>query len=321
MNSKTNQYSLILLFAFSLLAFTACEEFFISEVDNVKIPGSKPQLVVNSYISPQDTILKVRVQRSVPYMQKPGDHKPILGKADVYMSRKGGDFVKFTYEQEGDYFFLNARELMIEAGNHYVLKVETWDGSYAEAECFVPHLEIERITVSEFRSRTDRWGEKYTDIEWQIKIKSEGGEKYFLTGAYFDSHEMYNYENFKDSIVNKYITLYMERGEPLFMDKSGSAYSFMTSKWGDGNEKEYFDPETGEYFFPDEEYYKRVDSLFGYVLQTDFHYYRFHKSVEDYFYYDDDFPFAENVHIYTNIKGGLGTFGGYNRHIFFMGVH
>ncbi|MFN2396628.1 MAG: DUF4249 family protein [Bacteroidales bacterium] len=63
--------------------------------------------------------------------------------------------------------------------------------------------------------------------------------------------------------------------------------------------------------------FNRVDSVFAYAMQTDYHYYQFHRSAERYFDADEGFPLAEAVYIYSNIRGGLGVFAGYNKRVYF----
>jgi len=67
--------------------------------------------------------------------------------------------------------------------------------------------------------------------------------------------------------------------------------------------------------------YTRVDPIFVYFVGPDQHYYSFHKSVNDYFYSGDGFPFAESVIVYSNFPGALGVFGGYNIRTYFIGTN
>ncbi len=301
----TNLYTLLLLMACISLLW-GCEDFFVSEADNVDYPGSESQLVVYSYISPQDTLLRVYVYRSRPYMQNFDDYIPVDGDAEVYMAKKGGDYVLFQYDEEHQAFIMPATELTIQANQYYQLKVETYDGDFAKAECYVPGFDVEEIEVSDPVHLQDQWGNSYFDVEWKLTIHKKGEKKYFFTGAYNLAYEISNVAGRIDTIGPFYSDSYIEKGTPIFTDTEGNTYSFRLRQWD-----QYSYPG-----YPGNGGYTKVDSLFIYVLQTDFHYFRFHKSVEDYFYYGDDFPFAENVHIYTNIEGALGTFGGYNKELF-----
>jgi hypothetical protein len=290
-----------------VLLMVSCEDFFISDAENVDIPGSEPQLVVNSYISPQDTLIRVFVNRSIPFVQKPSEHVPILGNADVYMARKGEEFLKLEYSAQLSCFILDAQLLNVEANNFYILKVETYDGDYAEAECFVPGLQISDMNISPPVYSTNEWGDQLIDVEWSFKAGAQGDEKYFRTGGYKLSYDYYEVDGEIFSSEVNYIELDIEKGTPFVLDKNGSIYSFKAQTWG----APIYNDHGGSEYYP-------KDSLFIYIIQSDFNYFSFHTSVENYFYYDDGFPFAESVRIYSNLKNALGTFGGYNRQTFYV---
>jgi hypothetical protein len=294
------------------MATISCEDFFISDATNVDIPGSQPQLVVNSYISPQDTIIRVFVKRSVPYTQKPSAHVPVLGNADVYMARKGGEFLKLKYSEQLVCFILDPQLLNIEANTYYLLKVETHDGDYAEAECFVPGLQLLDINISTPVPVTNQWGDRLIEVDWSFRVDAHGGEKYFRTGGYSISYNFYEMDGEIFSSPGYYNEMNIEKGTPYVLDKNGSIYSFKAQAY---TSPDYYDPITG---LPVYSGNFRNDSIFIYIIQSDFNYYRFHTSLENYFYYDDGFPFAESVRIYSNVKNALGTFGGYNRQTFYV---
>ena len=52
--------------------------------------------------------------------------------------------------------------------------------------------------------------------------------------------------------------------------------------------------------------------IFIQLLQTDAHYYQYHRSVQR---SRSDNPFTEPSLVYTNVVGGLGVFAGYNRSV------
>ncbi len=299
-----------------VLLMSSCEDFFISEVKNLKIPGSEPQLVVYSYISPQNTQLRVLIYRSVPYSLKPGDYIPVEGSADVFIAVKGEDFVKLEYDAERGYFSLPIEDFPVTENTRYLLKVETHDGDYTQAECYVPGYEIENPELTDIEEDQE-WGNKIYRMKWRLTTKPGNQERYFRTGAFAFSYNIYKDEdgNLDTSrAFSRYVRL--ERGSWLFEDSEGGDY-FYEGSYRIGGYSFYLDPDTGQPAYPHEHHYLTIDSVFLYATQTDYHYYRFHKSVNDYYYYGEDFPFAETVHIYTNMSNGLGVFGGFNRRTFF----
>ena len=292
---------LLSFFIVFLLALTGCEDFFLSEADNVSIPLSEPRLVVNSYISPQDTMIKVYVNRSRPHVGK-SIVSPVNENADVYMAPKGGDFIKLSYDFNLRAFVVPASEFPVVPGRYYQLTVETPEGEFAEAECFVPEHAVEDVSFVDVRVVYDTWGGMEILIGWSVKPQKTHETNYFRTNGIMRSYRASNFNDEPFFVGSS--PLWLDRGNEFFSDSQGSRYNFKGEHFGfidvDGN-------------LGDNEAYRFIDSVFITVFQTDFPYYRFHQSVEDYFFYDDDFPFAEAVRIYSNIEGGLGAFGGYNR--------
>lgn len=288
-----------------IVLFSSCEDFFISEADQSRIPGSEPQLVIYSYISPQDTLIQVNVFRSKPYSQDPGQYIPVNGDADVYLAKKGENFVQLTYDDELKAFTIIPDDFPVEAGNEYLLKVESHIGEYAEAECFVPEYEVNEVIISQPELTTNPYGEMIIRYDWTIVPENDDKEKYFRSLTTLKTCIFYHDEDLEDLSFCEYRTIWLERGNEFFQDKNGESYSFRVGY----NGSFYFDGGGQDYYYGS---YDRFDSIFVHVFQTDYHYYRFHQSVENYSYYGDDFPFAEAVHIYSNINGGLGVFAGLN---------
>jgi hypothetical protein len=279
---------------------SACEDFFISEVKNVKFSGSESQLVVNSLISPQDTLIHVYVFASSPYMNpRPMN---IKGRADVFIGKKGETLHKMTYSHDMGIFILDVSVLNPQPGNFYVLRVEAFDGRKADAECFIPEIKVTDIGFTNSVIKTDRDGFKYMDLEWRVQVENSTEEKYFRTFAYTVWQNVY-YDYYGNRHVESHTSeIYLRSGSELFTDKKGDVYIFRGRK--------EFGFQIGD---PQELTLK--DTIYIEVLQTDRNYFLYHKSVENYFFYDDDFPFAEPVHIFSNVNGGLGVFGGFNKKV------
>ncbi|CAA9283047.1 MAG: hypothetical protein AVDCRST_MAG95-3437, partial [uncultured Adhaeribacter sp.] len=111
-----------------------CEE---DVTDKIKIDG-KSQLVVTSFISPQDTVLTVQVQKTRPVVgitQNPNQGKII--NATVALS-DGTQTVPLLYEAQREIYRVKASALLIAAGKTYTLTVSTPDGLSAKGICTVP---------------------------------------------------------------------------------------------------------------------------------------------------------------------------------------
>lgn len=291
----------------AFLAMVSCEDFFISEVTNVEIPGSESKLVVYSYISPQDSVLRVHVSRSIPYYSTVKE-EAIMGQVIVSLSRQGGERKILEYDQNYRCFVIRSEMFKVEPGLFYNLSVELESGERVDAECYVPELEFDKIEAEALKAETDEWGNEYTSIDWKITTRNNGQANYYSSGAYVSSYRTTSYNGLTESFIY-HQDLWLEKGSQYIFDESGRTWSFKAGHWG----SDYFYL-PGDYDYtqgmPD---IQSVDSIFVYVMQTDENYYLFHRSYDNYNYYGDDFPFAESVIIYSNIDGGLGVFAGYNR--------
>ncbi len=292
----------------SICMLSSCEDFFLQEVDHAKIPGSEPKLVVYSFISPQDTLIQVFVYRSRPYIKPAGQVVPVNGNASVWMGREGSEYSQLSYDENLGAFTISAKDFLVEGGYDYHLKVETPVGESVKATCHVPAMGNTTLVMQPHRFRQDRYGDQILEVEWEVVTQAGSREKYYRSGSYIFSCIRsatgdYNY-------CDKY-EVWLDRGKEFFADEDGSTHHFRGSYWGYAN----LDGANYHYDYGD---ITRTDSVFVYLLETDRHYYHFHLSAERYYYHDDGFPFAEPVHIYSNIQGGMGVFGGYNRKDFLL---
>lgn len=303
-NSLAIRHTLSLMTALLLLA--GCEDFFISEATNVDIPGSEPQLVVYSFISPRDTMIRVTVNRSLPNTMDPRNVPLVNGEAHVLMAKKGEAFTQLSYDENLMAFVINADDFTVEAGNEYTLKVEAFTGETVEAECFVPGFEIDTVILHDPVQTSDQYEQFKTVYQWEVHPVPSSQVRYFRSGTFNSTWG--NYDNQQQLSLLMVMPLSLDKGQEYFTHTNESAPVFQATTWSypyeGGGSTDYGN-------------FNRVDSVFAYVMQTDYHYYQFHKSVENYYNSDDGFIFSEAVYIYSNIKGGLGVFAGYNQRVYF----
>ncbi len=303
LNTRKSMLFRVIAMVVSIFVFGSCEDFFLKEVDHSKIPGSEPKLVVYSFISPQDTLIKVYVYRSRPYVKPAGQVMPVNGNASVRMGREGNEFSQLRYDENLEAFTISAGDFLVEGGFDYHLKVETPLGESVTATCHVPAMGDIRLVMQPHRFKQDRYGDQILEVEWEIETPAGSKERYYRSGSYIFSCASFVQEDTR--YCDKY-EVWLDRGKEFFADKDGATHYFRGSYWGYVN----LDGAIGE---GDYGYVQQTDSVFVYLLETDRNYHHFHLSADRYFYHDDGFPFSEPVHIYSNIEGGLGVFGGYNR--------
>jgi hypothetical protein len=127
-----------LLFIFAVLV-GACQ----TEVQNLEIPFDN-RLVVTAFISPQDTLLTVRVQNSKPISGTVSSNTTIAD-ASVTIS-EGSKSVILPYKN--DAYSTSARNLPIRAGATYALNVSTPDGRKVSAQCTIPNKTVNSAEVT-----------------------------------------------------------------------------------------------------------------------------------------------------------------------------
>ncbi|RYF69724.1 MAG: DUF4249 domain-containing protein, partial [Cytophagaceae bacterium] len=126
-----------LLHILILLMLAACGSL-RNEVSPSLLSTEGEKLVVNSYISPQDTLLSVKVSRSKPVLGEQTDALP-YNVANAIVSLTDGDrVVVLRYLSDKQWYEAKANLLPIVTGRTYTLTVSTPDGKQVTASATVP---------------------------------------------------------------------------------------------------------------------------------------------------------------------------------------
>lgn len=278
-----------------LVAFTACEK----EVTNIKLPQASSKLVVTSFISPQDTLLRVSVVESVPAIGKSTLSSNTIRNATVIMS-SGDRSVTFTYHDTVQAYVADADALPIVQGNTYALEVVDTKGRKVEATCTVPINQPVGVEMAIDSAKSD-----YSDFM-----------QYYMTLSWQDTPGEINYYRIFAEIATTQgnHTPFPQR---IYFEGSYNDISLFTDNRLDGAK---FSSSRGSIWKPSyNPDYPTTNTLFGYLLNTDEHYYRYHQSLNNN-YNTDGNPFAEPVLLYSNMNGGLGVFASYNRNTVSMPI-
>ena len=260
------------------ILISSCER----DVNNVSLPDFVQKLVINSFISPHDTVNFVSVTSNERIY---GDLniKETLGNLNVTISN---GVKEISLEKETDAFVFRPEDILIEEGEKYQLKVASDRGLTAEATCKVPisrDLHIEADTIKECL---------------------------IIPGV--DTLEMIR--------ANVYLTDYPgEENYFRFIAKIliyDSEYDYLPEFSTEGENPAFFSDEgrDGERIFVNTltvAPYSESDSAFiiFYLLNTDKAYYKYHRSLNT--YSSGQNPFTEISPAYSNIEGGLGIFASY----------
>ena len=254
----------------------------VKDATNVKLPDTPPKLVVGCFISPQDTLIVVTLSRSNPIFGPAHNNSNNLLVADAsVIISDGAASVVVPYNSVNERYELPATMLTIASGQTYSLNISTPKGESVSASCTVPPSNLASLTVEfiDTASSTKRINVKWTDIPNETNYYRIFAQTVFADS--FANDTAYNEMYSDNSLQNDY-------------DKDGKE---MTSKL---NGYSYYTGGNG---------YTKIGYDF-YLLNIDAEYYKYQNSLNNYTYGD---PFSEPIPLYTNIKGGLGIFGAYQK--------
>ncbi|RYF57557.1 MAG: DUF4249 domain-containing protein [Cytophagaceae bacterium] len=279
-----------------------------NEVDPSQLGLASPKLVVNGYLSPQDTLLAIKLTRSNTVV---GDSLSLLQTGnditDATVTLSDGTKsvqLQYTNTRPTDstrmsYYSASAQLLPIIAGRTYVLSIVTATGQRASSTCTIP-VPVKPTSIT-FDSLTQNQG-RFLVRRYFIKTlwtDPAGQPNYYQLAGYF------RYQSEQSQIGNFPLT-YDDDNRGLLSDEGfdgtvlPSGRSFLTSTTFSANESTDF---YGQY-------QKALVTVN--LMSVERTYYQFQTAVIRQRRVRNN-PFAEPVPIPSNIQGGLGCFGAYNR--------
>ena len=282
-----------------LLALAGCRPQIEEEgvLGNLDQQGSK--LVVMGFLSPQDSVLTVKVSRSAPLGGT--FNGSILTNATVLLS-DGKTSAKLTYNSKEMYYEVSARKLPVKAGASYTVTVTSTEGQRVQSRCTIP----EAVTLSAVRlDSASSGGQKQYLVGYQWQDSGEQTHYYQTAGAFQYIKSTAPATSWESVPVqfgtqaNPADLLSSPAGKAVLMQSADGLVSTEPAKTAGGEVNTF-----AKAF--------RQAQLTAVLLHIDETYYRFQKSVNLAAATNGN-PFAEPVSIPSNIDGGLGCFAGYNR--------
>ena len=183
----------IFIFTAISILFTACQKV----VDANELLDTEEQVFITSYISPQDTVLRVNVSRALPSIGTPlsiqddtaNEAKFLITNAQVSISDEAGNNTILSYSEEEKSYLANANTLPILENQSYFLKVAV-DGNEFNASCTIPKKVAEINEQINFRD--DFYSGQLADIN--VAFQDFVGEKnFYILGGLVST--LYQYEN------------------------------------------------------------------------------------------------------------------------------
>ncbi len=271
-----------------LLAMVSCEK----TVTNVTLPDAKPKVVVFSYLSPDTDTIVAEVFYSRTINQPSGIEKTGIKDAQVIISDLGGQSVQLQYNNLKNNYFAPVNAGFLKENSMYFLEIKTTNGEQVQSVCVLPvqnaSLRITHIDIDSTQIQgmiRGRFRVEFDDIA--------GKPDYYRIIARAVVRRIYD----TDTTVVEY-GLGFNYGEHYISvkDRDGETFAAETQV---------------ELLRVPNWVNEQLLGLKFYLLATDEHYYRFHRSLQNYV---PDNPFSEPTIIYSNVDGGLGVFAGYNKY-------
>jgi hypothetical protein len=327
--AKTMYCVLILL---GMTGLYSCETL-VNTIPESKLPKVESQLTLFAFISPQDSVIQVRIGQTRPiFSESPAGFTPVMvvingdtiytrseGLTDAIVTISDGTTqATLPYRALDLTYALPTSKFPIRAGGTYTLTVT--DGQRtAQATCTIPATSVPITSYSLDTTVTSSFGLRDTSLNLTYNWKDPAGqENYYRVRAF----ELYEY-----SVVTV-------NPDELFLVEKRRQHWFYFS-WSRNSGRSIFQSDANldgaEFSSPPGD--KRVENelvfqqlirnpvkpekgpaLLGVYLQllhTDKNYFLYHRSLEQ---TNGDNPFTEPALVYTNVRGGLGVFAGYNQY-------
>ena len=334
-----------ILISLSILITTSCSTI----VENVDFPYEE-RLVISSFISPQDTLIEVKVAKTKPvtgtFSQNEGSYS--FGELSAYKPLEGVlieisdgqktvvvPYTEITYprqisstpQTQGQTefakrkgYFLNTKIFPILAGKTYNLSAKFPNLPIAKASCTIPQ---KALTNSDYQIIG---GTKIDSVQ-----RGYGTNNGVVVSRYYNLMKPFTVL-IKDfpSEENFYSIAYFTRTETQDRSFQGNTpppritvnqerfSDFISDYKKDGGQLEFQKARFSVGYYDTDPNQNKNNSITKssilkiYIAVTDKAYYQYTKVVAKSEGINSDDPFSEPVLTYTNVQGGLGVFAGLN---------
>lgn len=325
-----------ILIALICVACISCETI-LDEIPSSKLPRPEVQLVIASFISPQDLQINVKVTESTPLFSDfkssnagfyvidgdtvINDGSNVVGNAVVTIESSSKKSVKLNFDKEDQIYTVSTSNFQIQAGETYTLKVSS-EGRNATATCTVP---LNRGLISKYTIDSTKQVDFGVERKG-YKIKMNWNDLKNETNTYrVRAYAEFEYLEPKQVSGDKVVYQLVVSKTPAFWNgqfSDDAAYINDTNLDG----KALQSPQG--LLLPN--LFNRRIELNGIryeakitekkpmivmeLLTIENNYKQYHLSIIKHENAEDN-PFAEPYSVFSNVKGGLGCFGASNRDI------
>jgi hypothetical protein len=331
---------LVSLFCFS------CETI-VDELDLSKFPALREKLVLTAFISPQDEVLKVRLNKSIPlYGDISGKYVKIFDSTvgDSVLYYEADNYIKnavvvlssdegsitLVYDENQKSYVADAKKFRIKNGKKYKIQTE-WNGQTVSAETTIPedNVPIYNLAISTYDEISRDFFGTDTSVGYRVNFSFKDVPKkqnYYKIWGELEYPVLFPVLK-PDSVLFQPRTVYSYLRWPDSQSVNNDRYR--SDKDLDGQEFNSINGEIeqrrqrvcpGGNSFEDKGCFRaKLLSTGSHTLTLELwnmarELYEYHISLGK-FNQSSNNPFSEPSPVYTNVKNGLGIFAGYSRYI------
>ena len=264
-----------ILLSLGVLFAGGCAGFFEQQIEVDTLPYER-QLVLNTILSPQDSLIRADVFVTAPAVGDPPPNYPrngVVQDAQVRLISPAGDYLfEFSSSGAGRSYVLPQETVQLEAGQTYEVVAE-WDGLTARGQTTIPRLAIVRDSIV-LQEVVEQDGDRNVQTRWP----NQSGE--------LDYYFLFTDETFRPG-----------GGVPPQTQRVLNDYLHGRDALGP-----YVSVEFG--ILPDAENTLNICQC----TQATYDYFLTRETAE----VNDDNPFAEPTTVANNLEEGLGLIGAIN---------
>ena len=284
------------LLLFLIITLNSCFTYVEKDLD------INPKIVLHGFVSPQLDTTIVVLTNSVPLFTTNPLKIRFIVHATVEISEDNYHWVQLDFDKLFKVYFIPQAEFPIHEGKTYYIRASSHGFESVSSSCTVPFLRetnFNFILGEPCNIKHEQWYNK-THRHNQIEWTDYPGEDNYYTFMINSLHAWWKWEHDDEgNIYSSDTTYYYSYG--LIYNENSKPYIY-SDHGKDGkklNEKL--------------SYHYDFDGMEEPViceLQTDKHWYMFHKSVFDYGG-EMQFFMLEPIQLYSNIRNGYGVFGAF----------
>ena len=263
----------------------SCEEI---ENNHVDLPDFEPELVVHSFISPSDTAILLHIGTTRNIFGKLQDYPKYL-PAKAWLIDGSNTIAFGNIDSTG----ICSLKYAVQPGESYKITAECQGYPSVTATTSVPESGNFDIEVDTFTTSEILYDYSYTFLNLKIHVRNTSGRiNYCRLYGFLTTYTVYDTLKYNIVFDNN-------------VENTETTTTNILETINDGGEKVY---NAKIYIYPGDTT-THAEDIRIVALNTDYDYYRFHISEEN--YTNTDNPFSEFAPVFSNIENGKGIFCSY----------